>query len=57
MRRLTVSKTDEQLILPLKTLMRKRHQDASSLNGALIKIIKLQNAGRRSDYCCFLLAE
>jgi hypothetical protein len=24
MRRLTVSKTDEQLILPLKTLMRKR---------------------------------
>jgi hypothetical protein len=37
MRRLTVSKTDEQLILPLKT--EKGHQDAPSLNGALRNLI------------------
>jgi hypothetical protein len=32
-------KNREQLILPLKTLMRKGHQDASSLNGALRNLI------------------
>jgi hypothetical protein len=39
MRRLTISKTDEQLILHIKTLIRKWHQDASSLNGALRNLI------------------
>jgi hypothetical protein len=34
-----ISKTDEQLILPLKTLMRKRASNASSLNGALRNLI------------------
>jgi hypothetical protein len=37
--RLTVSKTDGQLILPLKTFSEKGHQDASSLNAALINLI------------------
>jgi hypothetical protein len=39
MRRLTVSKTDEQLILPLKTLIRKRASIASSLNETLRNLI------------------
>jgi hypothetical protein len=39
MRRLTVSKPDEQLILPLKHEKKKGHQDASSLNGALRNLI------------------
>jgi hypothetical protein len=35
MRTLTVSKTNEQLILPSTALIRKTHQDALSLNKVL----------------------
>jgi hypothetical protein len=38
----TVSKTDEQLILPLKRLIRKENQDAFFLSGVLINAIELK---------------
>jgi hypothetical protein len=46
MRRLTVSKTDEQLILPLKTLIRKRTSGFRLLKWS----VKIYNLTKMSSY-------